>query len=86
MNKRLFLKEMREYDQANDSNFVREMEMVVEAGLKDSAYSIQFWDDVQTYGLREAVLYVKNGDRHRRLPDVIAKANEILMVFGRKPM
>lgn len=84
MNKRLYKKELLQYDLANDTCFVRELEMVVEGGLKDSAYSIQFWDDMQTYGLREAVVYVLNGNHHYKPTEVVSKANEILRLFGRR--
>jgi hypothetical protein len=68
--KRLFLKALQDYDASHGTHFVREMEMTVESGLKDTGYSMQFWQDVRVYGLKEAVLYLKNGDLHRNLAAV----------------
>jgi len=59
MAKRVTLKIMRAYDASHDSSLVRELEMAVDALTKSDGYSVQFWRDVELYGLREALIYLK---------------------------
>ncbi len=58
--KRLYLHILQKYDYDHDKSIVREIEMHVDAVLLETGYSIQFWTDVQTYGLQEALLFLKN--------------------------
>lgn len=62
---RLYFSRLQEYDLANDTSHVREIEMAVDASLLDTAYAVQFWKDVRMYGLKEAVLYLRNTEEVR---------------------
>ncbi len=55
------LKTLRELEEKHDESYVREIEMVADLALTAPGYSLQFWRDVQLYGMREAILYVRNG-------------------------
>lgn len=50
-----------QHDQQNGDCAVRELEMAVDAALYHSGYSVQFWRDVELYGVQEAIAYVRNG-------------------------
>lgn len=61
--KRLFLHRLYELEQQHDQCIVRFIEMTVDGILADigkSDYAPQFWRDVETYGLREASVYLHN--------------------------
>ena len=60
--KRIFYKDLVEYDRRKGTSLVRELEMEVDGALTTPHYSVQFWKDVRLYGLREAVAYVRNGN------------------------
>lgn len=42
------------------SDRIRELEMAVDACVVDQGYAMQFFTDLQIYGLREAVTYLTN--------------------------
>ncbi len=83
MKKRLFFNEVRTHDLKKDTCYIRELEMVIESGIIDQMQVIQFRRDFEVYGLREAILFLTNGDYVKNEEEVVAKANEILKVFGR---
>lgn len=60
MAKRIFKRDMDSYDDRNDESNVRELEMLVDSCFRDQGYVIQFWRDMDTYGLHEAILYLQN--------------------------
>jgi hypothetical protein len=62
MAKRIFKRDMDSYDERNDESTVRELEMLVDGCLMDQGYAIQFWRDMDLYGLREAILYLQRSD------------------------
>jgi len=61
--KRIDLRTMQKHDIANHDCAVRELEMEVDAALDPNyaGYTLQFWRDVNLYGVDEAILYVRNG-------------------------
>ncbi len=63
-------------DVAQDASYVREIEMTADTALTSPGYSVQFWRDVQVYGMREAILYVRNGN-HGDADALLTKWNEI---------
>ena len=56
--KRLYLREMYDYDTNRGTDDIRKLEMLVDAG-GNPAVSLQFWRDVAIYGLAEAFVYLK---------------------------
>ena len=58
--KRLYLSELEQIDNKHNDSFVRAIEMIVDSITNFDGYSIQFWTDVRTYGLYEAILYLTN--------------------------
>lgn len=58
MAKRIFKRDIDLYDERNDESNVRELEMLVDACVNDQGHVIQFWRDMSTYGLHEAILYL----------------------------
>lgn len=63
--KRLHMKDLRQHD------VVREIEMTVEGITTKQGVILQFWRDVDTYGLREAILYLKNSNHDTTKLDAI---------------
>lgn len=61
MKKRVFLRDLRDYDLRRDDSVVRQLEMQVDAAINEAGYRLQFWKDVALYGVDEAILYVRNG-------------------------
>lgn len=57
--RRIRLHEMQKYDYDNNTSDVRLLEMMVDGGATDQRVIYQFWRDVNTYGLREAFIYLK---------------------------
>lgn len=55
------LTQLRKHDLGHDDEIVRRLEMVVDSEIGSPGHIIQFWNDVQTYSVREAILYVRNG-------------------------
>jgi hypothetical protein len=53
---------LRQLDAKHGESYVREIEMAADVALTTPNYSVQFWRDVAVYGMREAILYVRNGD------------------------
>lgn len=51
---------MYSFDEAHDTSFVREIEMTVDTYMKNNGRNIQFWKDVQLYGIHEALMFLKN--------------------------
>lgn len=66
MTKRITLQMLKNWDNQHDSSIVRELEMSVDAVLIDSTYSIQFWKDVELYGIREALQYLQQTETVRK--------------------
>ncbi len=62
MKKRWYLHLLRKYDREHNKEVVRQLEMSADANITAAGYTIQFWNDVSTYGVDEAILYVKNGN------------------------
>lgn len=58
--KRATLQELQRVDSERGTSYVRELEMEVEV-IPDRGAIMQFWRDVGLYGVREAILYVRNG-------------------------
>lgn len=56
------LRMLMEHDRRHEDCMVREFEMAIDDRFPDPAYALQFWQDVRLYGVREAILYVKNGN------------------------
>ena len=85
--KRLYLRDLQQYDLDKSESEVRALEMMIDSGSGDPRLSIQFWRDVRTYGLAEAFVYLKgyadqglwNGD----LNEVKAQVNKMLAQHGR---
>lgn len=67
--KRIRLVHLRAYDLEKGESIVREIEMTVDYVLRDSGYALQFWRDVEVYGLEEAYLYLCNSGQHSREDD-----------------
>lgn len=82
---RLTLNKMREYDLRFSQSSVRLMEMKVDACLRPghANYSLQFWEDVRLYGLREAVLYIVNQKeklvKNQELLDEVEKTAKMII-------
>ncbi len=85
--KRLYLRDLQQYDMDKGESEVRALEMMIDSGSGDPRLSIQFWRDVRTYGLAEAFVYLKgyadqglwNGD----LNEVKQQVNKMLAQHGR---
>lgn len=58
--RRVTLQFLQRIDSERGTSYVRELEMEVDA-IPDRGAVMQFWDDVRLYGVKEAVLYVRNG-------------------------
>lgn len=85
MAKRIFKRDMDAYDKHNGESNVRELEMLVDAVAPEAGYVIQFWRDMDTYGLREAVMYVENiPDRRKPKPDDVQRLQDFVRVFTQK--
>lgn len=61
MAKKYYLRDLKKYDADNGASVVRQLEMEADMAITSPGYPIQFWKDVQLYGVDEAILYVKNG-------------------------
>ena len=78
------LHEMQKHDEVNRDETVRELEMIADGAITSSGYPVQFWQDVQLYGVDEAILYVRNG-KHGNA-DIISKAWEEIRLRILKPL
>lgn len=58
--KRATLRKLEQYDLANDTSWVRTIEMYGDAVMCNHPYTVQFWNDVKLYGLDEALTYLVN--------------------------
>lgn len=59
--KKYYLRTLEAFDREHDDCVVRELEMEVDSILnQDSGRIMQFWRDVQLYGVNEAIMYVRN--------------------------
>lgn len=80
-------REMQDYDLQNDESEVRLLEMLVDSGSTDPRLPIQFWRDVDVYGVREAYLYLKGyqeqGLWRGDLSKVRDQVNKLLRRHGR---
>ena len=85
---RLRLREMQEWDFRKGESEVRLLEMMVDSGTRgDVRLSLQFWKDVNTYGLAEAFVYLQGykddglwvGD----IGEVKGQVNKLLARHGR---
>jgi hypothetical protein len=63
---------LRNLEEAHRESFVRELEMEVDGCIPEPGARVQFWKDVELYGIDEAILYVKNGKRGRWM-SILAK-------------
>ena len=61
MAKRITLTDMRDMESNGVPITIRNLEMSIEQLLPNTqlGYSLQFWTDVDTYGLNEALMYLK---------------------------
>ena len=59
---RIKLRALMEHDRIHGDCIVRQFEMATDMLLTSPGYQLQFWQDVRLYGVREAILYVKNGE------------------------
>ena len=59
MGKRITLRMLEEMDKRDVASRVRRLEMAVDGCVTTTAYSMQFWNDVRLYGIREALLYLQ---------------------------
>ena len=80
MKKRLMLNELREMDRRDEASRIRLLEMAVDNVLEDSGYAIQFWRDVELYGVREALTYLKNS-RCLRPDKDLTEIEKLIMEF-----
>lgn len=55
MAKRIIMRDIERYDESTGSSLIRELEMAVDAAIRDQGYSMQFWLDMRLYGLDESV-------------------------------
>jgi hypothetical protein len=60
--KKIFLRDMRQHDLAHGECLVRELEMTVDGELREAAYSVQFWRDMELYGIDEAMDYLETAN------------------------
>jgi len=56
------LRMLMQHDKKTGDSMVREFEMATDMLLTSPGYQLQFCQDVRLYGVREAILYVKNGN------------------------
>lgn len=56
---RVYFHQMQMYDLEHGESYVRTIEMMVDEICNDVGWSMQFWRDCQTYGIREAYVYLK---------------------------
>lgn len=65
-------------------DLVRELEMLQESVPQPTGYTIQFWRDVQLYGLREAMMYFANNATvvDKDFASLKTRCNEILRMFN----
>lgn len=68
--KRIYLHLIQKFDLKYDQSFVREIEMLVDHAIDHSSYAIQFWRDVERYGLKEALTYLLGSGEIRNEADV----------------
>lgn len=58
--RRVMFTMMRRYDAEHNKSLVRGLEMAVDAVVQGgTGHNIQFWNDVQLYGIREAYAYLE---------------------------
>lgn len=77
MKRRIFYMTLLSYDNAHDACTIRELEMAVDAAVFDQGYAIQFWRDVWTYGVDEALLYLTDHASLEGFEEVRRKWKEI---------
>lgn len=75
---------LKAHDAKTDDSLVRELEMAVDMAFTSPGYAIQFWQDVQLYGIWEAILYVKNG-KHGNAATIQAEWDRIKIRIEGKP-
>ena len=80
--KRIFFAVIRKHDLESDTCLIRELEMCVDAIIRDQGYRIQFWRDMNTYGLSEAITYLRNSHEDRDFADIDAIAKRIVGILG----
>jgi len=87
--KRLFLRELEKFDFAHNTYEVRLLETMIDQG-DNPAVSIQFWQDVKTYGLREAFVYLvgymQDGLWVGKIKPVLEQVNKMLELNDREVM
>lgn len=74
MKKRFYLRQLVAIDR---KSYVRELETTVDL-IPDQGYKLQFWRDCETYGVDEAILYVRNGPYSLFADEIQAKWTSIL--------
>lgn len=70
MKRRITLRTLYLMEDQQNRPLVRELEMAVDGCLVDTAYAIQFWRDVELYGIREAYLYLEQQPTNKTLVEV----------------
>lgn len=77
---RIRMTELEKMDERFDTSMIREIEMTVDAIVTriNPIYGIQFWRDVQLYGIKEALMYLDNFIAKENKPTrFIAERNEL---------
>lgn len=67
MKKRLYLREAQQRDATNGTSWVRLLEMHLE-GEVNLGIRIQFFRDFETYGLHEALIYLRGYEEQGEVP------------------
>ena len=65
-------------DLDNETCHMRELEMTLDIGAKDQLLVLQFFKDFQLYGLKEALMFLKNYEKRQEVNEgTYAKARVI---------
>lgn len=80
--KRIYRHVLRKYDLDHDKSLVRELEMHVEAIATEPGWVIQFWRDMDTYGLKESITYLRNSHPRGDFTSLDEFAAKIVKAFA----
>lgn len=61
--KKIYRRDIQAYDEANQENascFIRQLEMEIDHLTAGDGYTMQFFRDLELYGLKEAIDYLKS--------------------------
>jgi hypothetical protein len=65
-------------DLDNDTCYMRELEMTLDLGATEQSLVLQFFKDFQLYGLKEALMFLKNYEERQEVKEgTYAKARVI---------